>query len=216
MTILDQPLSAETPVAYASFGERFIARLIDGFILLIPSLFLPFVLPWLYFALQEGSDGGATIGKRAMGIRVLSTEGRSVGFGTATGRFLCHFINLFTLGIGYLLMLFNARSQGLHDIITSTIVVKSSSTSQASRPADHAKDHRSWSRIVSDQESHFAEIKPEGGRYRHRMAGNEHVRQFTLWQVADGLVDFSAEFGPEAANEMKQFAEFLLRSKFSS
>lgn len=88
--ILDQPLTTGAPLEYATFGERFIARLIDGFILIIPSLFLPFVLPWLYFALQEGGAGGATIGKRAMGIRVVSTDGRPVGFGTATGRFLCH------------------------------------------------------------------------------------------------------------------------------
>lgn len=201
-------------MVYANFGERLIARLIDGFIVLIPSIFLPFIAPWLYFALQEGSNSGSTIGKRLMGIRVLSTEGRAIGFGTGTGRFFGHFLNLFTCGIGYLMMLFNARSQCLHDIITSTVVVKANMVPAQPKNYRSGKDHHSWSKIISEQESHFVEITSQGGRHRHRFKDTDQTRQFTLWQLTDGLVDFSAEFGPDVAMEMKQFAELLLRNKF--
>ncbi|MBN8677902.1 MAG: RDD family protein [Chitinophagales bacterium] len=216
MTILDQPTYSEPALEYANFGERLIARLIDALIILIPSMFLPFIAPWLYFALQEGSANGATVGKKIMGIRVLSADYQPIGFGTATGRFFCHFINLFTLGIGYLLMLFNARSQGLHDLITSTVVVRTRSVAQ-SRPAvarPQGRDHHSWTKIVSENEAHYVEIRPDGGKHRHRVSGSEQVRNFTLWQLTDGLVDFSDIFDQEVTAEMKQFAERLLKTKY--
>jgi uncharacterized RDD family membrane protein YckC len=216
MVILDQTNLSETPMQYANFGERLIARLIDGFIVFIPSIFLPLIAPWLYFALQEGNQGGATVGKRIMGIRVLSTDGRAIGFGTATGRFFCHFINLFTMGLGYLLMLFNARNQGLHDMITSTVVVRTASSPPVQQTTQRrGKDQHSWSKIVSDQESHFVEINTQGGRHRHRMNGGEQVRHFTLWQMTDGMIDFSAAFDSEEVLEMKRFAEYLLKNKFN-
>ena len=214
MTILDQPQQVSQPLVYASFGERLLARLIDGFILILPSLFIPFILPWLYFALQEGSAGGATVGKRAMGIRVVSMEGRPIGFGTATGRFLGNLITLFTFFIGYLMMLFNARNQCLHDILTSTVVVKSYSVQPPGSPIGSSQSQkRSWTSKLSDSETHFVEISAQGGRHWQRSSAGEFSNDFTLWQLTDGLIDFSKEFGPAAAQEMKDFAEALLRKR---
>ena len=111
MTILDQPYTTTTqPLVYASFIERVLARLIDLAIVIIPSLFVPILFPWLYYALQESSSSGATIGKRALGLRVVSVHGRQIDFGTATGRFFANFLNFFTMFIGYLLMFFNAQN----------------------------------------------------------------------------------------------------------
>lgn len=222
MTILDEPITlhayAQTQtVVYASFAERLVARLIDVIILIIPATFIPFIFPWLYYALQEGSSSGATIGKRIMGIRVLSVEGREIGFGTATGRFFGNFLNVMTLFIGYLLMLGNARNQCLHDMITSTVVVKTNSIGPISQgiPVQTAprtqKRTRSWSRKISDTEAHFVEMDENGGKYWHRSASFQHSDTFTLWQLTDGMVDYSAEMGPEINEEMKQFAETMLR-----
>lgn len=213
MTILDQPHTTSQPIVYASFGERLVARLIDAMILLIPSMFVPFILPWLYFAIQEGSERGATVGKRAMNIRVVSEDGKAIGFGTATGRFFGNLLNLFTLCIGYLLMLFNARNQCLHDMITSTVVIKTQPTTGFQQRASNSPQKRSWSNKASEADTHFVEINAQGGRHWHRTPMGEQVHDFTLWQLTDGMVDFSAEFGQEANQQMKQFAEQILRSK---
>ena len=214
MTILDQPQYQSEDLVYATFAERVAARLIDALILIIPSMFIPFIRPWLYFALQEGSESGATVGKRAMGIRVISTEGKPIGFGTATGRFFGNLLNLFTLCIGYLLMLFNARNQCLHDMITSTLVVKTNPGVQSQpRNFQQTEQKRSWSRKVTETETHFIEINAQGGRHWHKSSFGEQVNDFTLWQLTDGMVDFTPEFGSETALEMKAFAEQILRSK---
>ncbi|MBC7778181.1 MAG: RDD family protein [Phycisphaerae bacterium] len=215
MTILDQPQpqTQSQPIVYASFGERFAARLIDGLILVLPSLFVPFIVPWLYYALQEGSERGATVGKRAMGIRVVSEAGQTIGFGTATGRFFGNFLNLFSLCIGYFLMLFNARSQCLHDLITQTMVIKDNPVMHRQQTNQVRSQKRSWTSKLSPSETHFVEINAEGGRHWHRSVTGEHINDFTLWQLTDGMVDFSAEFGTAAFEEMKQYAEQIMRSR---
>ena len=213
MTILDQSLPTSQKIVYASFGERLVARLIDALILILPSIFLPFIVSWLYYAALEGSERGATIGKRAMGIRVVSEEGQSIGFGTATGRFFGNLLNIFTLFIGYFLMLFNARNQCLHDLITSTVVIKDNPVMRTQPVTQTQQKKRSWTAKVGDTETHFVEINADGGRHWHRTASGEQVNDFTLWQLTDGMVDFTAEFGTETFQEMKQYAERILREK---
>jgi len=213
MTILDQSLPTSQKIVYASFGERLVARLIDALILILPSIFLPFIVSWLYYAALEGSERGATIGKRAMGIRVVSEEGQSIGFGTATGRFFGNLLNIFTLFIGYFLMLFNARNQCLHDLITSTVVIKDNPVMRTQPVTQTQQKKRSWTAKVGDTETHFVEINTDGGRHWHRTASGEQVNDFTLWQLTDGMVDFTAEFGTETFQEMKQYAERILREK---
>lgn len=209
MTILDQDPVQE--LEYASFGERLIARIIDGFILIIPSIFVPFLASWLYSALQEGSESGATIGKRAMNIRVLGTDNRPIGFGAATGRFFGNFLDIVTLGFGYILMLFNSRSQCLHDMVAGTIVVKTNSYSKpATAQRSTGVQARKWT-STQNGETHTVEIDRNGGRHWIKTASSEQVSQFTLWQLTDDMVDLSQEFAPEVYQEMQQFAEMLMR-----
>jgi uncharacterized RDD family membrane protein YckC len=210
MVVLDQPQKSAPNLVYASFFARFFAKFVDAVVIMIPSIFMPIVAPWLYFALMESSEKGASVGKKLMGLRVLSEEGKRIDFGTATGRFFAHFINGLTMGIGYLLMLFNSRSQCLHDIITGTVVVRAESVRPDS--SSHQGIKRSWS-AKANGESFFVEIHPEGGKYWHRSATSQHSKTFTLWQLADGMIDFKQEFGPQAAEEMRQYAEGLLTMK---
>lgn len=109
---------------YANFGERFGARLLDVLIIIIPTMCLPLVGNWLYFALQQSGENQQTIGQKALEIKVLSTDGEKVTFGQATGRFFGIFLNIFTFYIGYLLFFFSDKNQCLHDIVSSTIIVK--------------------------------------------------------------------------------------------
>jgi|GEM_PF-1604013 len=226
MVIIDeQPVRVQAAdVEYASFGERAAACIIDGFILVIPGMFLPFIAPWLYFALQEGSEGGATVGKRIMGIRVLSTDGKRITFGTATGRFFANFLNLITGLIGYILMLFNAKNQCLHDMITSTVVVRTASapvavlaTTRKSQPIKNAQqpikakadDSKVWN-LQQGEETHYLRLTQDGGQYLHRTQQGDFTDKFTLWQLADGKANFSDAFGEVVYLEMQQHAENLM------
>src|SRR5688572_15612312 len=88
-------------------------------------------LGWLYFALMESSTRQATLGKMAMGITVTDLEGRRIGFGKATGRYFAKILSALIIGIGFLMVAFTARKQGLHDILAGTLVVKGQAPSEA-------------------------------------------------------------------------------------
>ncbi|MGC4037314.1 MAG: RDD family protein [Chitinophagaceae bacterium] len=124
------------PVVYATFWERFAATFIDGIILIIPGLIVQYmlgkdisnlanlVIGWLYYALQESSPTQATIGKKALGIKVTDMEGQRISFGRATGRHFGKIISTIILFIGYFMMLWNEKRQTLHDSMAQTLVVK--------------------------------------------------------------------------------------------
>jgi uncharacterized RDD family membrane protein YckC len=79
---------------------------------------------WLYFSLQESSPRQATLGKRALGIKVVDLEGRRVSFGRATGRYFSKILSGLICDIGFIMAGFTERKQGLHDMIASTLVVR--------------------------------------------------------------------------------------------
>jgi uncharacterized RDD family membrane protein YckC len=82
------------------------------------------VAEWLYFAGLESSARQATVGKMALGIRVIDLDGGRIGFGRATCRLLAKIISALILYIGFIMAGFTARKQGLHDMICGTLVVR--------------------------------------------------------------------------------------------
>jgi len=81
------------------------------------------VLIWIYFIVMT-KNYGATLGKRAMGIKVISDKSENLSWGQVVLReTLGKFISAIILYIGYLMADFTARKQGLHDMIASTVVV---------------------------------------------------------------------------------------------
>lgn len=80
------------------------------------------IITWLYFALLESSPVQATVGKMALGMAVTGYDAQRIGFGQATGRYFAKFVSAFLLGIGFLMVAFTARKQGLHDMIAGTLV----------------------------------------------------------------------------------------------
>ena len=54
----------------ASFWSRVAARLLDLLIILLPSFLFPLIVGWLYWSIQESSASQATIGKKALGIKI--------------------------------------------------------------------------------------------------------------------------------------------------
>ncbi|HEY6980404.1 RDD family protein [Reyranella sp.] len=82
------------------------------------------VITWLYFAFMESSPRGATVGKMALGLRVVDEQGNRISFARATGRFFAKFVSTIILMIGYLMVAFTDRKRGLHDMIAGTLVIK--------------------------------------------------------------------------------------------
>src|SRR5262245_25746503 len=64
------------------------------------------VVTWLYFTLMESSPRGATIGKMALGLRVVTGQGERLSFLRATGRFFAKFVSAVILMIGFLMVAF--------------------------------------------------------------------------------------------------------------
>ena len=140
---------------YAGFWIRFLAALIDGFIMNIAAVALAFVIgiamgtamafseqgfkdgnfllyfslsamvtQFLYFSLLESSSWRATVGKRLLGIIVTDEHGKRISFLRACSRYLAKFISALILCIGYLMVAFTAKKQGLHDKMAATLVLK--------------------------------------------------------------------------------------------
>jgi uncharacterized RDD family membrane protein YckC/type II secretory pathway pseudopilin PulG len=85
---------------------------------------LPLLISALYFTLMESGAQGATLGKRALKIRVVDMQGNRLGKGRALGRWFAHGLSNFSLAIGYLIQPLTAKKQALHDLIAGTLVVR--------------------------------------------------------------------------------------------
>jgi uncharacterized RDD family membrane protein YckC len=126
---------------YASFGLRFLALLLDGVIGLVVGLLINIMVPdpahpfALFLSLATLMDFlfgigyyvffltsyGATLGKMAVGVKVVTPDGGPISFGRAVARYFCtSFLEPFTLGIGYLIALFDDQNRTLHDRICGT------------------------------------------------------------------------------------------------
>jgi uncharacterized RDD family membrane protein YckC len=131
-------------VIYAGFWRRVGAAIIDGIILGIAGTiiglpfgrvdpadptsniasFIGFVVGVVYYVFMESSSRQATLGKMALGLKVTDLQGVRISPGTALVRYLAKFLSAIILLIGFLMVAFTARKQGLHDIIAKTLVVK--------------------------------------------------------------------------------------------
>jgi len=123
--------SKESKMSYAGFWRRFAASLIDGVILWIPAFVLNSLIPFIggfvvslfYKPIFESSPMMATPGKSIMGLTVVSEKGERLSLQQAYIRFFCSFLSAIVLMIGYLMNLFTAKRQTLHDMIAETVVI---------------------------------------------------------------------------------------------
>ena len=69
--------------------------------------------------------GGQTPGKMVFGLKVIRTDGTELGFGRAVLREIVgKLVSWLLLMIGYLMVAFDSRKQGLHDKIAKTYVIR--------------------------------------------------------------------------------------------
>ncbi len=132
---------------YAGFWLRLVAWIIDmivltggGFVLgIILGLIVPEIaeleseglwnvigvfFSWIYYASMESSTKQATLGKMALGIKVTDLNQKRISFGRASGRFFSKILSGLILGIGFIMIAFTEKKQGLHDSISGCLVVK--------------------------------------------------------------------------------------------
>jgi len=144
--------SFQTPV-YAGFWLRFAAYLIDAIILSLVFAPLGFVLGivlgatgnaqdpdlmlasnglinagsivagWLYSSLLESSSWQGTVGKKLCGLRVTDMDGYQISFGKATGRYFGKILSSLICLVGFFMVAFTEKHQGLHDLLAGTLVV---------------------------------------------------------------------------------------------
>lgn len=128
------PAPAAPIQAYAGFGVRFVALIIDFVVVAVASgivtaatfgagVVVTFVGPWLYEAFMLSSEWQATVGKRAMSIVVTGIDGGRISFARATGRHFAKYVSAFILGIGFIMAAFTAKKQALHDMMAETLVI---------------------------------------------------------------------------------------------
>jgi len=84
------------------------------------------VLHWLYYTLLESSSRQATLGKAAVGIIVTDLDGGRISFGRASGRYWGKMVSALILMVGFIMVAFTERKQGLHDIMAGCLVLKKS------------------------------------------------------------------------------------------
>jgi len=134
--------------SYSGFWKRVLASLVDAVITGIAGAIIGFVmgiafsaigissditvgfnliagviLGWLYYALMESSPNQATLGKSVLGIKVTDINYSRISFSSATGRYFGKGISGLLLCIGYIMVAFTSKKQGLHDIMAGTLVV---------------------------------------------------------------------------------------------
>ncbi len=144
------PVMPTGSVRYAGFWLRFIAYVVDALLLAVVTGFVNsmvggntafnpatselavnwtpatvvIVIGWLYYALMESSEKQGTLGKMILGLRVTDLTGKRIDFLRATGRHFAKILSALLLCIGYLMIAFTARKQGLHDMMAGTLVVR--------------------------------------------------------------------------------------------
>lgn len=123
----------------APIGARFFALVIDKIILICVSfilnlfirfdggLALPFATSLLLDGLYAGyfySKDGATPGKKAMGLEVITSEGKLNFFQGALRDTVGKWISSIILMIGYIMAMFREDGRALHDLMLDTKVIK--------------------------------------------------------------------------------------------
>jgi uncharacterized RDD family membrane protein YckC len=120
----------------SGFWRRFGAAFLDGILLAVISGVLTVIfsrnaanglgtlVSLAYFTYFEGGASGQTLGKRALGIRVIDIKGGGpIGYGRGFIRWIGRFVSAIALFLGYFWMIWDKEKQTWHDKFASSVVV---------------------------------------------------------------------------------------------
>jgi uncharacterized RDD family membrane protein YckC len=137
-----------TAMEYVGFGPRFGAKFLDGIIGFVISWVTGFLMGYIYTAsggrspllpLFSSLTGfvivfafdiflllkfGATLGKMAVKIKVVRSDGSPVGLGTAVGRRFAEIVSGLIIYIGYFMVIGDPECRALHDRMCDTRVIR--------------------------------------------------------------------------------------------
>ena len=91
---------------------------------LIITIIVNFIVAVAYFAGLHASKWQATIGKKLLKLKVTDMNGSRISFWRAFGRYAAMSFLSGIFMIGYIMVAFTEKKQGLHDLIASTVVIK--------------------------------------------------------------------------------------------
>lgn len=118
LTVVTLPLSMIINVMGASSGNEGVQVALTLVVML-----LSLVISIGYYAGFHASRGGATLGKMAVGIKVVRGNGERISFLRAFCRYLATIVSSLILMIGFIMAAFTERKQALHDMMCDTLVV---------------------------------------------------------------------------------------------
>ena len=124
---------------YAGFWIRALAYIIDSALIGIPFAMVYVTLTIIFKGIpsinyllilgylglityMEGIKGG-TPGKLILGLKITDDQGKLIGIKRAIARTLGKMLSGFLFGVGYAVILFDRKRQGLHDKIARTYVI---------------------------------------------------------------------------------------------
>lgn len=81
------------------------------------------ILWMVYDVAFWASPWQATPGKKLLGLRVADLQYGRVTVLRAAWRYLCTFVSALLFGVGFLVIAFSKRKQGLHDMLADTVVI---------------------------------------------------------------------------------------------
>jgi uncharacterized RDD family membrane protein YckC len=140
------------PVRYGGFWIRCFAAMLDGVVLgfislliyaaaifiirpqfgeiaesmkalFIPQLVADALMKAFYFIYFHAVTG-QTVGKKALGLKVVGVNGQPIGYACSAGRYIGSAISLLVFGLGYFWVGFDSRKQGWHDKMAGSFVVR--------------------------------------------------------------------------------------------
>jgi uncharacterized RDD family membrane protein YckC len=138
----------ENQIHVIGFGRRFVAMLLDGFIVVFVSYILALligmvdvffgngVLPWnliiilvmllfsvFYFTGKWVQDTGQTPGKLLMKIKIVNTDGSPLTAGKLFVRYFGYIISGLVASLGFIWVALDKKRRGWHDILAGTYVI---------------------------------------------------------------------------------------------
>ena len=123
---------------YVGFWRRFFAAFLDSLILMVGFCILFFLVPistpqmgtilmglvsLLYYTLMPASNLQGTLGKLAIGAKIVDSNGSKISMGQSFLRYIGQFVSAIILCIGYIMIASHWQKRALHDLMAGTYVV---------------------------------------------------------------------------------------------